>query len=108
MLSLDIKITHIIVLDKEIMANKRDLKKSINYICSELFAETMAASIYGTNENQENIEALLTSIMVIDSDFIGRVSHVEPGIKPKRYYKKLVEDFNKQMNETIDRIAALG
>ena len=28
------------------MANKRDLKRTINYITSELFAETVAASLY--------------------------------------------------------------
>ena len=26
--------------------NKRELKKSVNYICSELFAEGVAASLY--------------------------------------------------------------
>lgn len=36
-----------------IMANKRDLKRSINYITSELFAETMAAVIYSGKVDKE-------------------------------------------------------
>ena len=31
------------------MPNRRDLKKTINYICSELFAECVAASLYNGN-----------------------------------------------------------
>ena len=33
--------------------NKRDLKRSINYICSDLFAECVAASLYGGSPNKQ-------------------------------------------------------
>ena len=39
--------------------NKRELKKSVNYICSELFAEGVAASLYSENADKDNINALL-------------------------------------------------
>ncbi len=87
------------------MSNKRDLKKAINYICSDLFAECVAAALYGGDTPyQENVDALLSSILVIHSDFISRVSHPEPGMKPKLFYKDLTEDFNKQVTEIIDQI----
>ena len=41
------------------MANKRALKKQINLICDEMFTEFIAASLYGNNPHQENVEALL-------------------------------------------------
>ncbi len=86
------------------MANKRNLKRTINYICSDLFAEAVAASLYGEKPNKDNIDALLTSILIIHSDFISRISHPEPGMNTKLYYKTLIEDFNKQVGEIIDQI----
>ena len=89
------------------MANKRELKRSINYICSDLFAETVATSLYDKKASKENLEALLASILIIHDDFIRRVSHPEPGLVPKVYYKAIIEDFNKQVSEIIDHIQNL-
>lgn len=87
------------------MANKRKLKKQINYICSELFAECVAASIYTTREDKEdNLNALLKAVLRMHSDYIMRVSHPEPGMKAKMYYKSLITSFNKDINETVDQI----
>ena len=89
------------------MANKKDLKHSIRAVCSELFAEGVATSLYGNKENQADIEALLSSILVIHSDYIRRISHPEPGMAPKKYFKTLIEDFNKQVSELVDQINSL-
>ena len=83
------------------MANKRTLKKTINYICSDLFAECVAASLYSGKP------ALLTSILSIQSDFIRRISHTEPGMKNKVYFQNFMKDFNKQVSEIIDQIGNL-
>jgi len=90
------------------MANKRDLKRTINYITSELFAETVAASLYNGKTTQEDVDGILSSIVMVDGDFISRVSHPEPGVAPKVYYKNLVQDFNKQVSEIIDQISNLA
>ena len=82
------------------MGNKRNLKRTINYICGDLFTEVIAASLYGDNVNKENIEALLTSI-------VGRISHIEPGMKAKDYFKDLREKFDAEANEIIDQICNL-
>lgn len=62
------------------MAKKRDLKQTINYVCSDLFAEGVAASLYGTANNEEAVNNLLSSIIVTRNDFVKRVSHPEPGM----------------------------
>ena len=90
------------------MANKRDLKRTINYITSELFAETVAASLYNGKTTQEDVDGILSSIVMVNGDFISRVSHPEPGIAPKVYYKDLTQDFNKQVSEIIDQISNLA
>ena len=38
------------------------------------------------------------------NDFVRRVSHPEPGLKPKAYYKALTNDLNKQIDEIIGQI----
>ena len=87
--------------------NKRELKKSVNYICSELFAECVAASLYSESANKDNINALLTSIITIQNDFVRRISHPEPGMPAKVFYKQLIKDFNNTVSEVIDHIAHL-
>ncbi|MDO4159322.1 MAG: hypothetical protein Q4D41_02580 [Prevotellaceae bacterium] len=89
------------------MANKRNLKKLINYICSDLFSECIATSLYNGNKNQDDVNSILTSILIIHNNYIKRVSHPEPGMKPKVYYKDLKNRFNDQVSETIDNIANL-
>lgn len=91
------------------MRNKRDLKRKINYTCSDIFAECVAAALYGgRNPEKEDVEALLTTILELHSKFIRRVSHPEPGMKQKKYFKLLNEDFKKQISEIIDQISNLG
>ena len=74
------------------MANKRNLKRNINYVCSELFSEAVAASMYSSKTTEEDVNALLASILVIHNDYVRRVSHQEPGLAPKLFYKDLVEE----------------
>ncbi len=86
------------------MANKKLLKSTINGICSDIFAECVAISLYGNKPAQENVDALLGSIVKIRKDFISRISHPEPGLSKKVYYDKLANDFSEQISEVIDHI----
>lgn len=52
------------------MANKRNLKHTINYVCGELFAECIAVSQYSSKPDNENVNALLRSILAINNDMI--------------------------------------
>lgn len=98
---------HFTLTTEKFMANKRDLKRGISYICSELFAECIATSIYSNNSDQENMNTLLRSIMRTHSDYIMRVSHPEPGMAAKKYYKTLVSNFNGEVNDIVDAIKNL-
>ncbi len=87
------------------MASKRNLKRTINYVCGDLFAEGVAASLYSGKPNKENIDALLKSILMVHEQYLTRVSHPEPGLKAKTYYKNLTSDFDKEVTEIVDQIA---
>ncbi len=90
------------------MANKRVLKQSIHYICGELFAECVAASLYNGTPAQEDVDNILSAIVMMHGDYISRISHPEPGVKAKEYYKNLAGEFNKQAGEIIDQIGNLS
>ncbi len=84
------------------MASKRHLKQTINLICEELFAECVAASLYG--QNRESAEALVWSTLKMRNNYIRRVSHPEPGMPAKVYYKDLKEKFSAQVSELLDQL----
>lgn len=86
------------------MANKRTLKRCIKLISEELFTEAVAAALYGNEPNKDNTEALLFSIIRIQNDYISRVSHPEPGITARMYYKNLREKFNAEVGDIVDQI----
>lgn len=90
------------------MNNKRNLKHTISLVCSDLFAEVVAQSLYHAKTDKETYEALLASIIVTHNDFIKRVSHPEPGMSPKEYYDHLISDFNKRVEEVVDQINNLA
>lgn len=88
------------------MSNKRTLKKRINLICDELFAECVAVSLYGPNSHKENYEGIIFSTVKLQDHYIKRISHPEPGIPAKAYYKDLREKFSAQVDEILDQINA--
>lgn len=92
------------------MGNKKDLKKTINYICSDLFAECVAASLYGSahETRPDDVDAVLSSIILLHKDYVSRISHPEPGMPQKKYFKDLIAKFNKKTDEIIDQIQNLN
>ena len=89
------------------MTNRRNLKRTINHICTDLFAECMAASYYSGKPKEENVKAILTSILHLRDDYVRRISHPEPGMPPRLFYKDLTRNFTNQATELIDQISNL-
>ena len=92
----------IILLEEKTMASKRQLKQRIDLICEELFAECIAASLYG--QNRDSAEALIYRTIKMRNNYIRRVSHPEPGMSAKVYYKDLKEKFAAQASEILDQL----
>ena len=86
------------------MANKRTLKHAINLICEELFVNAIAASLYGNDPHQDNADSILQSIIRLQANYISRISHVEPGMDPQKYFKQLRSNFTTEADEIIDQI----
>ena len=41
------------------------------------------------------------------NDFVCRISHLEPGIPPKKYFTILINEFEERVNEIVDQISNL-
>lgn len=89
------------------MAKRRRLKANIKLACGDLFNECIAVSLYN-KVNVDNTTALLKSIVKVQRDYLGRVSHVESGMSARTYFKNLVDNFKAQVAELIDQINNLN
>lgn len=88
------------------MANRKDLKKAINYIAGELFTECVLISLNLPEEGKQKTDEIMTNILNMQNEFISRISHTEPG-NVKGFYKKLHEDFSVQVDQIIQAIGQL-
>lgn len=89
------------------MAKRRILKKNIHYICSELLAECLSL-IHYSNADKEDVYNVMANIFSMQNDCICRISHVQPGMKPKVFFAKLKGDMEKCTDEIIEQITGLG
>ena len=89
------------------MAKRRELKKSINFLCGELFAECVAVMHYQKPTPREDIDNVMSGILKFQDDMLNRVSHVEPGMKASVFFKKLHEDLISGTDEIVEQIKAL-
>lgn len=89
------------------MAKRRQLKKGINFLCGELFAECVAIMHYQKPTAHEDVDNVMTSILNLQDDMLNRVSHPEPGMPPKAFFKKLRSDMAQHTEEIVAQINAL-
>ena len=88
------------------MANRRSLKKHINYICSELFAECVVLQHSKKGIDRKETDQLMTRILLMHDEFIRRISHTEPGCT-KKFYRQLHTDFNAQVDDVVNAISRI-
>lgn len=87
------------------MANKRELKKSINYIAGELFLECLVIRTFKKAEDTKTDE-ILADILNLQNEFLARTNHPQPGCV-KAYYRKLHSDFAEAVDAIINKIQTL-
>lgn len=85
------------------MANKRTLKRTINHISGDLLAECVAIRHF-QNTNVNDVDNIMLSILLMQDDMISRISHPEPGMKPKKFFKKLKADMLSRIEDIISEI----
>jgi len=86
---------------------RREIKKDINSLCGDLFAECVALLQYKENPNKKDIENVMLTILQMQNDMVSRLSHVEPG-STKLFFKKMREDLIARTEDIVEQIKALS
>ena len=87
------------------MANKRDIKKSINYVLGDLFQECILLKIFKKADNAK-VDEVLTDILNLQNEFLARANHPQPG-NVKAYFRKLYSDFGDSVEAIIKKMQAM-
>lgn len=82
---------------------RRDLKKHISLICADLLTECLAVQQAHPNIPKADIDNVVSSILLMEEDFISRVCHVDKR-QVKSFFTQLEEDFSVSTNQIIDHI----
>lgn len=88
------------------MANKRNLKKNINYITNLASGLCIVESLDAPKEKQDALQDLFIQCATLRKDIISRISHAEPG-NIKGFYKKLKSDFHAQIDSIFEKLQEL-
>ena len=89
------------------MANRRTLKKGIQLVTSDLITESYINHLMLKKMDNAGFDAIVEKIADINNDFLARVNHPNGTKEPKlvkAYYKKLVADFNKEVEQIIEKL----
>lgn len=84
------------------MASRKQLKKSIKLVTSELFTDCIALSLCKQGDS-ETLDQLMTELLALNADYVSRLSHVERGSE-RLFFKKLREEFTEKVNDLGERI----
>lgn len=92
------------------MASKRKLKKTMQYISSELISNVFFKSLVSENDITEKSDKLAMEIVDFTAEHIRRINHSGGKENPKvikEYYKKLYDDWNTGVEKLIEKIGEL-
>ncbi|MCQ2109944.1 MAG: hypothetical protein MJY79_00420 [Bacteroidaceae bacterium] len=86
------------------MASRRTLKKTIDYVVGDILTECIVCYNYIPGVDAEKVLAVMNEVTRIDSEFIKRISHTEPG-QAKMYYRELRKEFGEKISAAIEKMA---
>jgi hypothetical protein len=84
------------------MASRKQFKKSIKQICSELFADCVVLNLCGQLE-REKAEQFMTEVLTLNTEYISRINHLLKG-QEKVSCRKMREEFTQKANELSAKI----
>ena len=89
------------------MASRKNYKKVITYIADQLATQAFFASYESKADAAEWID-VFNAIFALNKDYVARVSHVEPGLRARKYFDTLSISFNEDAKAILDKINALA
>ncbi len=89
------------------MASRKNLKKVITFVADELATEAFLLS-YDAQGNTDAWVELFNKIFNLNTEYIARVNHVEPGMPAKKYFNALCDSFNADAKALLGEIETLA
>lgn len=84
------------------MASRKQLKKSVKTITSDLFADCVALRMCA-QANKNVLDELMKEIIILHTEYVARISHTERGAEDL-FFKKFKEEFTEKVNDLNARI----
>ena len=79
------------------MAKRKELKKKVNYISSELFMECLVNKLYVPGTDKDKADQLMSEVLNMQNDFLSRISPVMPKAIIKNSRQTLTPKFKKSL-----------
>ncbi|MEI7501864.1 MAG: hypothetical protein WCJ61_01125 [Paludibacter sp.] len=92
------------------MASRKKLKKTIQFVTSELITDIYFRLLMSKDIENEKIDTLVVDIMALNKEFILRANCPDGKDNPKlvkAYFRKLFTDWQLAMENTIKSIESL-
>jgi len=89
------------------MASRRNLKKTINFVSSELITDIYFRCLMSRTLEDQKIDSLVVEIMAVNREFILRVNRPDGKDNPKlvkSFFCKLFSDWQIEMEKIVKEI----
>lgn len=89
------------------MASRRNLKKTIKFVSSELITDIYFRCLMSKKIDDQKVDGLVVEIMAINREFVLRVNRPDGKENPKlvkAYFRKLFSDWQIAMDKLIKDI----
>jgi len=91
------------------MASKRNLKKDINYLTSEILSDCYAHLYLFPDKNEDKVMEIISKTVNSRNDFINRINNPKLENKTtKQYFKELIDEVITNSNNIIEDIQKLN
>ena len=85
------------------MASRKNLKKVIGYISSELLSQAVYVAL-NSDRDAEVWNELFERIIRMNNDYVARVSHKQPGMPAAAYFNTLCSSFDNEAKAIVAEI----
>jgi len=93
------------------MASRRNLKKTIKFVSSELITDIYFRCLMSKSIDDQKVDALVLEVMTLTNEFILRTNRPDGKENPKlvkSYFKKLFSDWKIAVNKLVKGIDSLS
>lgn len=90
------------------MASRRNLKKTVNYICLGVIGECLSFLEHTPSLNQENAQLIIADAVELRNKLVGMINHPQHEASSygniKAYYRNIREELHTESERLMERL----